>query len=125
KLVGPDGSLQPSCRYFPTPWNVFAASNKLGLWLNRWFFRAHLVNEACLDDTTVRECDWVTGCYYLVRRDVIDRIGLFDPRFFLYYEEVDHCRRLRESGWRVVCYPQTQVLHIGGESAEFLGPLTA
>ena len=35
KLVGADGSLQPSCRYFPTPWNVFAASNRLGLWLNQ------------------------------------------------------------------------------------------
>ena len=64
-----------------------------------------------------RECDWVPGCYYLVRREVVDRIGLFDPRYFLYFEEVDHCRRVRQAGWRVVYYPDTQVLHIGGESA--------
>ena len=66
----------------------------------------------------MRECDWVTGCYYLVRREVIEKVGLFDPRFFLYCEEVDHCRRVREVGWRVVCFADTHVLHIGGESAQ-------
>jgi GT2 family glycosyltransferase len=49
---------------------------------------------------------------------VIDQIGLFDPRFFLYYEEVDHCRRAREAGWKVFFYPDTEVIHIGGESAK-------
>ena len=50
---------------------------------------------------------------------------MFDPRFFLYCEEVDHCRRVREVGWRVVCFADTHVLHIGGESAQSLGSLSA
>src|SRR5262245_50528304 len=125
KLVGHDGMLQPSCRYFPTPWNVFAASNTVGIWMWRRFFPGtRLVDDMSWDHASVRECDWVPGSYYLVRREVIDRIGLFDPRYFLYFEEVDHCRRVRQAGWSVVYYPHTQVLHVGGESAESEGPLT-
>jgi N-acetylglucosaminyl-diphospho-decaprenol L-rhamnosyltransferase len=120
KLVGCDGTLQPSCRYFPTPWNVFLASTGL----NRFFPGTRLVDDMSWDHTTVRECDWVPGCYYLVRREVIERVGFFDPRYFLYYEEVDHCRAVRRAGWNVVYYPFTQVMHIGGESAASEGPLT-
>jgi N-acetylglucosaminyl-diphospho-decaprenol L-rhamnosyltransferase len=90
KLVGRDGALQPSCRYFPTPWNVFLA--KTGL--QRLFPGTRLVDDMTWDHASVRECDWVPGCYYLIRREVIERVGLFDPRYFLYYEEVDHCRRV-------------------------------
>jgi N-acetylglucosaminyl-diphospho-decaprenol L-rhamnosyltransferase len=120
KLVGRDGALQPSCRYFPTPWNVFLATTGL----HRFFPRTRLVDDMTWDHASVRECDWVPGCYYLVRREVIERIGLFDPRYFLYYEEVDHCRMVRQAGWTVVYYPFTEVVHIGGESAETVGPLT-
>ena len=59
-----------------------------------------------------------------MRREVIARVGLFDPRYFLYYEEVDHCRAVRKAGWSVIYYPHTQVVHIGGESAESEGRLT-
>jgi N-acetylglucosaminyl-diphospho-decaprenol L-rhamnosyltransferase len=120
KLVGEDGSLQPSCRYFPTPWNLFLASTGL-----HWLFpKTRLVDDMTWDHASIRECDWVPGCYYLVRREVIDRIGLFDPRFFLYFEEVDHCRAVRKAGWRVIFYPYTEVVHIGGESAASAGRLT-
>ena len=119
KLIGSDGCLQPSCRYFPTPWNVFLARTGF----NR-FFRSRLVDEMSWDHASVRECDWVPGCYYLVRRETVEDVGLFDPRYFLYYEEVDHCRAVRQAGWRVVYYPHTQVVHIGGESAETVGQLT-
>lgn len=121
KLVGQDGSLQPSCRYFPTPWNVFLASTGL----SRFFPRARLVDDMSWDHASVRECDWVPGCYYLVRREMIERVGLFDPRYFLYYEEVDHCRAVRQAGWIVIFYPLTEVVHLGGESAVSDGPLTA
>jgi len=120
KLVGRDGVLQPSCRYFPTPWNVFLSRTDLG----RFFPGTRLVDDMSWDHASIRECDWIPGCYYLVRRQVIERIGLFDPRYFLYYEEVDHCRRVRQAGWSVMYYPFTQVVHTGGESAATDGPLT-
>ena len=88
RLVGSDGELQPSCRYFPTPWNTFLARTGLA----RFFPPVRMVDDMSWDHASVRECDWVVGCYYLVRREVIDQVGLFDPRYFLYCEEVDHCR---------------------------------
>jgi N-acetylglucosaminyl-diphospho-decaprenol L-rhamnosyltransferase len=121
KLVGSDNTLQPSCRYFPTPWNIFLAATGLG----RFFPGTRLVDDMSWDHAVERECDWVPGCYYLVRREVIERVGLFDPRYFLYYEEIDHCRAVRQAGWSVVYYPFTQVTHIGGKSAESYGQLTS
>ncbi len=121
RLVGREGDLQPSCRYFPTPLNVFVA--RAGL--SRFFPWLQMVDDMAWDHATVRECDWLPGCYYLIRREVIDQVGLFDPRYFLYYEEVDHCKRVKQAGWKVIYYPHTTVMHIGGESAKSVAELNA
>ena len=121
RLVGREGDLQPSCRYFPTPLNVFLSRTGL----ERFFPVVKRVDDMDWDHASVRECDWVPGCYYLIRREVIDQVGLFDPRYFLYYEEVDHCKRVKQAGWKVVYYPDTTVVHIGGESAKTVVELNA
>ena len=121
RLVGRDGDLQPSCRYFPTPWNEFLSRTGLA----RLFPGTRLVDDMAWAHDSPRECDWVPGCYYLVRKSVLDLVGLFDPRFFLYYEEVDHCRAVKAAGGRVVFYSGTTVVHIGGESAKSDSALTA
>jgi N-acetylglucosaminyl-diphospho-decaprenol L-rhamnosyltransferase len=100
KLIGRDGTLQASARYFPTPWNLF-------LWctgLNRFFTNVRMVDDLTWDHASVRQCDWVPGCYYLVRKEVIDNVDLFDPRYFLYYEEIDHCFAAKRAGWEVVFF---------------------
>lgn len=122
KLVGADGRLQPSARYFPTPWNLFLTRTGLGRF--RIFRSVRMVDDMNWDHASVRRCDWVPGCFYLVRRTVIDQIGLFDSRYFLYYEEVDHCLAARRAGWEVVFYPDTTVVHLGGESAKLTGEIT-
>ena len=121
QLVGSDGAAQPSCRYFPTPWNVFLARSGL----SRFFPRVQMVDDASWDHASPRSCDWVTGCYFLIRREVVEQVGLFDPRFFLYCEEVDLCRRVKQAGWGVVFFNGTKVVHLGGESAKSEGPVTA
>ena len=121
RLVGRDGDLQPSCRYFPTPLNVFVGRTGLG----RFFPGLKMVDEMDWDHASVRECDWLPGCFYLVRREVLDQVGLFDPRYFLYYEEVDHCKRVKAAGWKVVYFPDTTVVHIGGESSKSVAELEA
>lgn len=120
RLVGRDGGLQPSCRYFPTPTNVFLARTGLA----RFFPWLRGVDAMDWDHATARSCDWVPGCYYLVRRAVVERVGLFDPRYFLYFEEVDHCKRVKAAGWTAVYCPQVRVVHLGGESAKSSGALT-
>jgi N-acetylglucosaminyl-diphospho-decaprenol L-rhamnosyltransferase len=121
KLVGRDGVLQPSCRYFPTPWNIFLIRTGL----NRLFSHIKMVDDMSWDHSSVRDCDWVPGCYYLVRKEVLDQVGLFDPRYFLYYEEVDHCFAAKKAGWRVTFFPFSTVVHIGGESAKSEGEITS
>lgn len=120
RLEGRDGVLQPCARYFPTPWNVFL--QRTGL--RRWIKNVQMVDNMDWTHDEVRVCDWVVGCFYLVRREVIDQIGLFDPRYFLYFEEVDHCRTAKKAGWEVVFYPHTTVIHLGGESAKSEGKIT-
>lgn len=113
RLVSRDGILQPSCRYFPTPWNEFLLRTGLA----RIFRGARMVDDMAWNHRSARECDWVPGCYYLMRTEVAATVGLFDPRYFLYYEEVDHCCAVKAAGWQVMYVPETTVVHIGGESA--------
>lgn len=120
KLIGADGTLQPSCRYFPTPWNTFLQRSGL----SRFCFHPRLVDDMTWDHASIRQCDWVPGCYYLTRSEIVRQVGLFDPRYFLYYEEVDHCRAVRAAGWQVIYYPFTEVVHIGGESAKTNSAIT-
>lgn len=114
RLLGRDGTLQPSCRYFPTSWNIFLERTNL----KKFFKHTKLIDDMSWDHNSVRNCDWVPGCYALIRKEVIDQVGLFDPRYFLYYEEVDHCFAAKRAGWEVAYFPDSTVVHVGGESAK-------
>ena len=120
RLLGRDGEQQPSCRYFPTPFNIFA--QRLGL--GRCLPKLQMVDDANWNPTITASCDWVPGCYYLVRKQVIEQVGLFDPKYFLYSEEVDHCFAVKKAGWQVVYYADASVIHIGVESAKSDGKVT-
>lgn len=120
RLTGADGAVQHSCRYFPTPWNILLTRTGLA----RFFPRTRLIDDPDWDDRKAAECDWVPGAFLLIRRTVIEQVGLFDPRYFLYYEEVDLCRAARGAGWKVRYCPDTDVVHVGGESAKSVGALT-
>jgi GT2 family glycosyltransferase len=121
RLIGRDGTVQHSCRFFPTPWNIFL--NRTGL--SRIFTGTQLVDDPEWDDRKAAECDWVCGAFLVIRSSVISKIGLFDPRYFLYSEEVDLCRAVKAAGWKVRYCPDTDVIHIGGESAKSDGSLTS
>ncbi|MEW6062899.1 MAG: glycosyltransferase family 2 protein [Nanoarchaeota archaeon] len=56
-------------------------------------------------------CDYVSGCAILLKRDVLDRVGLLDKKYYLYYEEVDLCKRIRNKGYKVVYEPKAVVYH--------------
>lgn len=120
RLVGRDGTQQPSCRNFPTPLNMFLLRTGLA----RFFPWVRGIDDPRWDPRSSRPCDWVPGCYYLMPRKVVDEVGLFDPRFFLYCEEVDHCRRVKRAGWEVHYFAGASVVHLGGESAKTAGELT-
>ena len=108
-------------RDFPSPWRNFL----LQVGLARMPDTTPLPHDALAPTGETWFCDWVVGCYYMVRREVIQQVGLFDPRYFLYFEEVDHCRAVKRAGWTVECLATARAIHIGGGSAESEGELTA
>lgn len=63
-----------------------------------------------------RRVDWVTGACMLVRRTSIDAVGVMDERFFLYYEDIEWCHRMRDHGWQVLLEPTATAVHHLGKS---------
>ena len=116
RLVGPDGSLQPSARMFPTVLNDLIILSGLAARFPRSRFFGRF-DRTWADEGKSAEVDWVPGAYSIIRAKALADVGRFDPRFFLYYEEVDLCRRMKQRGYSVWYWPDVTVVHIGGESS--------
>jgi len=116
RFIGRDGSWQPSARMFPTVLGDLIVLSGLAARFprSRFFGRA---DRTWADVMEPAEVDWVPGAYSIIRSDVLAVTGLFDPRFFLYYEEIDLCMRIKEKGYLVCYWPDIVVVHIGGESS--------
>jgi GT2 family glycosyltransferase len=123
RLLAEDGSTQPSARSFPSLLQeAFVLSGLAARFpRSRWF---GAFDRTWADPAHAAPVDWVPGAFALVRHDLFDRLGGFDERFFLYYEEVDLCRRIRAAGHRVQYWPELQVQHIGGVSARTVAGAT-
>ncbi len=67
-------------------------------------------------DPKAREVDWTSGACLALRREALEAVGGLDERFFMYFEDVDLCRRVRAAGWRVRRVPEANVTHLGGQS---------
>jgi GT2 family glycosyltransferase len=117
RLIGADGSLQPSGRLFPSPLNEVLVLSGLAHRFagSRVFGRA---DRTWADPLQPADVDWVPGAFAIIPRQLAGELGLFDPRFFLYYEEVDLCRRIRAAGRAVRYWPDLCITHIGGESSK-------
>jgi hypothetical protein len=61
--------------------------------------------------------DFVSGCSMLIRREVIKEIGMLDEKFFLYMEDIDYCKRIKQTKWKVLFFPYATIVHIGGQSS--------
>jgi GT2 family glycosyltransferase len=116
RLVGRDGALQPSARRFPNLLRQLIVMSGLASRYPRSMFFGQ-TDRTWADPMADAQVDWVPGAYSIIRRDVLDKMPLFDPDFFLYYEEVDLCRRIRKAGYRIMYWPEIVVTHIGGESS--------
>jgi len=66
---------------------------------------------------TNRKVDWVSGGFMLIKREVINKVGLFDENFFMYYEDVDYCKRATDAGFEVWYFGKIQVMHFAGASS--------
>jgi len=120
QLLNADGSIQASARRAPTAWTGLFGRHSLltrlfpGASLARRELRASALSQG---DADSHEIDWVMGAAMLIRRRAFDAVHGFDERFFLYWEDADLCRRLRQRGWTTQYVPGARVSHPGGVSA--------
>ncbi len=119
KVLNEDGSLQGSARSFPTFSTLLFGRTSL---LTRFFPRSPLARKSMpvlsSDGVSPMDVEWVSGACMLVRRSAVSTVGKVDERFFVYWEDVDWCRRMRDGGWRVVYYPRATIVHRVGASSE-------
>ncbi len=114
-LLNGDGSVQMSCRKFPSvSGSIFHGF--LGEFLpeNPFTRRYHMKDFA---HSAACEVDWVSGAAMLLRREALDAAGLFDEGYFMYVEDVDLCHRLRQAGWRVGYCPEVRIVHHIGRTS--------
>lgn len=122
-LTGRDGGLQPSSRSFPTFVDDAIVLTGLAARFPKSKFFGRF-DRTWADPYEPAEVDWVPGAFCIIRPAALVRSGLFNPAFFLYYEEVDLCQRIKQAGYTIWYWPDISVVHIGGESSRQLTNLT-
>lgn len=109
---GQDGAFHNTAFRFPSIQSEFESAAATGI-ISR-LLRRHIV--AIPEPTTSMDVDWLAGASLMIRRQVLDDIGLFDERYFLYFEETDLCLRARRAGWGARYVKDSRIMHIGSVS---------
>jgi GT2 family glycosyltransferase len=113
RLEDPDGTAQQSAFRDPTPVSEFlrgAASGPIDRLMKRWKVHGPILE-------TAQRTDWLAGACVLMRREMLEKAGLLDDGFFMYYEEVDYFRRARRKGFEAWYEPAAHVVHLVGASS--------
>lgn len=111
KMKLPDGSVHDlGLQWFPTPWTEFlrtlVLSGHRSPWLDRWLPQ--------VDPEAAANVSKLYGGCLLARKEVLDAVGWFDERFFMYAEDVDLCRKIRDRGAELYYLPAAEVIHVAG-----------
>lgn len=111
KLIRPDGSIDIAChRGFPTPWAALSYFSGLEkIFPTSTFFGGYHLGYK--DYSEPHEIDSPSGAFFMVKKEVIDKVGLLDERFFMYGEDLDWAYRIKKAGWSIIFYPYVWVLH--------------
>jgi hypothetical protein len=117
RVLNADTTLQQTCFMFPSVLNMVLAA----IYLYKFFPQNSFLGRERMtwwDRSNVLEVDVITGCFMLVRRQAIEKVGLMDERFFVYGEETDWCYRFKKKGWKVLFSPDAEIIHYGGQTAK-------
>jgi len=112
RLEDPDGTPQRSAFRFQSPLGEFEGNLKLGL-VSR-LFKRWIVAPPVVDQTF--ETDWVSGASMIIRREVLEDIGLLDEGYYTYFDDIDFCFNARKKGWPTWYVPTSRVVHLVGQS---------
>lgn len=112
-IHGVDGEPHPGAFHYPTIWSEIEGSVRFGP-LSRLLKDRIVPRPVPVSSTD--DVDWVPGASMVMRREVLEQVGLFDETFFLYYEETDLCHRAKKAGWKIAFVREASVAHIVGAS---------
>jgi N-acetylglucosaminyl-diphospho-decaprenol L-rhamnosyltransferase len=115
KLTNADGSRQVSARSFPTLRSFALTFSGLEYRYPRHRICGHY-QLTDWDGESARPVDWICGAALMIRREVLERVGGIDPYYFLTYDEVDWCRRIKDAGYEVWYTPAGRIIHSVGQS---------
>jgi len=121
RLQWQDGEPQVSCFRNRTPISEFLSAAETGP-IDR-LFKSFVVARGLPDET--RSTDWISFACVMVRGETLNRIGGMDEGYFLYFEDIDYCRKARKAGWKVVHIPEARAIHLRGGSASLKKDTTA
>ena len=116
QLLNSDGTVQSSRRRFPTVTTAIFESTWLQPFASDSVLKRYYVDDVPFNATT--EVDWLTGACLMTRRAVVEEVGLMDEAYFMYSEELDWCKRIKDAGWKIVYVPNAKVVHHTGKSSE-------
>lgn len=112
KLADEQGHLQPNCGDFPEGWALIN-------WLFNFDVIASLPSFHIVEPSlyqNVRSVDWISGSFFLLTQPVLQKVGLWNEEYFMYFEDTDYCYKLHQAGYQVMYNPEVKVTHIGGAS---------
>jgi GT2 family glycosyltransferase len=123
KVLNTDKTLQKPCRRGESrPWAVISYFSGLTkLFPDSPIFSEYLMSYR--DEDSTHPVAGVSGSCMMVRREVIDSIGLLDEQFFAYQEDADFCRRARYAGWLVYYVPDSKIIHYGSQGGSHVDPV--
>jgi hypothetical protein len=110
KLLNTDGSLQRSCRTFPSLEVMFYSA----FFLDSLFPKSRIFGKYFMtwwDFSDIREVDQPMGSALMIKKEALDKVGLFDENIFIWFDEVDLCYRIKKSGWKIYFTPDVQIKH--------------
>jgi len=116
QLTNPYGSIQPTGGMYPDLWHLFLWST----FLDDLPGVGELFGSYHPHPTFYRQehsLDWVTGAFMLIRKTAKEEVAEFDPKFFMYAEDMEYCYRFKQKGWGIRYVPIARIMHIGGASS--------
>lgn len=116
KVMNKDGSLQYSCYHNPGFLSELVFFTK-SVVKNFWDPVTYYKYMGYWDHSSIRTVDCISGCFFLVKKQVFDQIGFLDENIFMYYEDTDFCARVKKNGsFKIMYYPLAGIIHLKGKS---------
>lgn len=118
KVLNGDGSIQTSIGRFPRLSSIFFGGEFCNRLFRKVFRRPFFAEYGLSEDDHLKrqEVDFVKGCCLILRNETLEKTGLLDENFFMFFEEIELCYRIKHKGFKILYDPEPEIVHLGGKS---------